>query len=321
MIKLYIDNKMGKMWDVSNIVTDITWKTSRTGKPATLEFTLVSDGLYQWKDFDVQNGYIVRFSHNLKNLFYGYVFSVSTGTDNEIKLTAYDQVRYLLGNDTFVFTNVTADEVIRTIAVKNNLKIGTLAKGSYIIPSMIEDNKKLLDTIMKALDYTLAYGTQLLVFYDNYGQLTLESNTTTEPLVVLGKGHFLYDYSIKKSIDSETYNRIKMYKDNKKSGKREIYIDQDSQNIANWGLLQKYEKAEDSWNDAQIKEASAKMLTLYNREQISLSVEALGDHRVRGGKFVYILLNEFKNQVYLVEECSHKFSGGEHTMSLDVKVV
>ncbi len=321
MIGLHIDNKQGKLWDLSGIVSDITWKTSRIGKPASLEFTLVGDGLYQWKDFEVQNGYVVRFTYNGANLFYGYVFTISTGTDKQLKITAYDQVRYLLGNDTFVFTNVTADEVVRQIAVKNNLKVGKLDKGAYTIPSMLEDNKKLLDIIMGALDRTLAYKSQLLVFYDDFGQLRLQNILQAEPAVILGKGHFLYDYSIKKSIDSETYNQIKFYRDNKETGHRDVFIQKDSNNIGAWGLLQKYEKAEDDWNAAQIEEALARRLALYNREQVTLSVDAIGDVRVRAGRFAYILLDEFDTQVYLVEECSHKFAGTDHTMSLDVKVV
>ncbi|MFD1885900.1 XkdQ/YqbQ family protein [Paenibacillus wenxiniae] len=321
MIGLHIDNKQGKLWDLSGIVSDITWKTSRIGKPASLEFTLVGDGLYQWKDFEVQNGYVVRFTYNGANLFYGYVFTISTGTDKQLKITAYDQVRYLLGNDTFVFTNVTADEVVRQIAVKNNLKVGKLDKGAYTIPSMLEDNKKLLDIIMGALDRTLAYKTQLLVFYDDFGQLRLQNILQTEPVTILGKGHFLYDYSIKKSIDSETYNQIKFYRDNKETGHRDIFIRKDSNNIGAWGLLQKYEKAEDDWNEAQLQEAIDRRLALYNREQVTLSVDAIGDVKVRAGRFAYILLDEFDTQVYLIEECSHKFTGTDHTMSLDVKVV
>lgn len=321
MIELHIDNKQGKLWDISGIASDITWKTSRIGKPASLEFTLVGDGIYQWKEFKVENGYVVRFTYNGANLFYGYIFTITTGTDKQLKITAYDQVRYLLGNDTFVFTNVTADEVIRQIAVKNNLKLGKLDTGNYVIPSLIEDNKKLLDIIMGALDHTLAYKTQLLVFYDDFGKLRLQDIKDMEPAVILGKGHYLYDYSIKKSIDSDTYNQIKFYRDNKETGHRDIFIDKDSNNIGAWGLLQKYEKAEDGWNAAQIEEALARRLALYNREQVTLSVDALGDIKVRAGQFAYILLDEFDTQVYLVEECSHKFSGTDHTMSLDVKVV
>lgn len=321
MIKFYIDNKKGRIWDVSNIVTDITWKTSRTGKPATLDFSIVSDGVYQWKDFDIQNGYIVRFSHNENNLFYGYIFTVSTGTDLLIKVTAYDQIRYLLNNDTFIFTDVTADQVISRIAKLNGFKVGFLTKGIYKIPSMVEDNQKLLDMIMKAIDQTLSYKKQLLVFYDDFGELTLRESSLTTPPVMIGKKHHLFDYSVKRSIDSDTYNLVKMYQDNKESGERKHFVYKDSVNIKNWGILQKYEQAQTGWNEAQINQYAQTRLQSYSHEQITMSIESIGDNKIRAGKYIYILLDEFKTQVYLVEECSHKFSGGEHTMSLDVKVV
>jgi hypothetical protein len=34
-----------------------------------------------------------------------------------------------------------------------------------------------------------------------------------------------------------------------------------------------------------------------------------------------VLLDELKTQLFLVDQCTHKISGGEHTMSLDIKVV
>lgn len=82
-----------------------------------------------------------------------------------------------------------------------------------------------------------------------------------------------------------------------------------------------YQKADDKANAAQIQEKANNLLKMHNREKLSLSVQAIGDMRVRAGNFIYVLLDEFKTQVFLVDQCSHKISGGEHTMSLDIKVV
>ncbi|MFD2881007.1 hypothetical protein ACFTAO_41855 [Paenibacillus rhizoplanae] len=48
-MELIVINKEGAIWNIAGIVTDITWKTTRTGKPATLELTLVDSGMYQHK--------------------------------------------------------------------------------------------------------------------------------------------------------------------------------------------------------------------------------------------------------------------------------
>ncbi|OMF88951.1 hypothetical protein [Paenibacillus sp. FSL R7-0337] len=320
-MELIIINKEGAIWNIAGIVTDITWKTTRTGKPATLELTLVDSGIYQHKKFAISNGDIVQFRRDGVDVFYGFVFSIDTGANQEIKLTAYDQIRYLLGNGSYVLQDVTAAEVISTIAKDRGLRLGLLEPAEYKIPSLIEDGKKLLDIIMGAVGSELQYKGQLMAFYDDYGKLTLRSPQSMLLNVILGAGHYLYDYSLKRSIDDNTYNTILLYQDNEKTGKREFYPVTDKENVKRWGILHLYQKADDNANAAQIQEKADNLLKQHNREKVSLSVQAIGDIRVRAGNFIYVLLDEFQTQLFLVDQCSHKISGGEHTMSLDIKVV
>jgi hypothetical protein len=320
-MELLVKNKEGNLWDISGIVSDISWKTARSGKPATLELTLVDSGIYQHPKFGISNGDIIQFSKDNVDVFYGFVFSIDTGSDQEIKLTAYDQMRYLLGNGSYVLQDVTASDVIKKITQDYGLQTGVLEEAEYRIPSLIEDDKKLLDIIMGVIGSELQFKGQLMAFYDDFGKLTLRKPDAMLLNLVLGAGHYLYDYSLKKSIDDDTYNTIFLYKDNEKSGKRDFFPVSDKDNVKRWGILHLYQKADDKANAAQIQEKANNLLKMHNREKLSLSVQAIGDMRVRAGNFIYVLLDEFKTQVFLVDQCSHKISGGEHTMSLDIKVV
>ncbi|OMD78588.1 MULTISPECIES: hypothetical protein [Paenibacillus] len=320
-MELLVKNKEGNLWDISGIVSDISWKTARSGKPSTLELTLVDSGIYQLPKFGISNGDIIQFSKDKVDVFYGFVFSIDTGSDQEIKLTAYDQIRYLLGNGSYVLQDVTASDVIKKITTDYGLKTGVLEETEYRIPSLIEDDKKLLDIIMGAIGSELQYKGRLMAFYDDFGKLTLRKPDSMLLNLVLGAGHYLYDYSLKKSIDDDTYNTIFLYKDNEASGKRDFYPVSDKDNVKRWGILHLYQKADDKANAAQIQEKANNLLKMHNREKLSLSVQAIGDMRVRAGNFIYVLLDEFETQLFLVDQCSHKISGGEHTMSLDIKVV
>ncbi|ULO08142.1 hypothetical protein H1230_04690 [Paenibacillus sp. 19GGS1-52] len=320
-MELLVKNKEGRIWDISGIVTDISLKTARTGKPATLELTLVDSGVYQHPKFGISNGDIVQFSKDGMDVFYGFVFSLDTGSDEQIKLTAYDQIRYLLGNGSYVLQDVTASEVIQKIAKDYGLKTGLLDQTEYRIPSLIEDDKKLLDIIMGAIGSELQYKGKLMAFYDDFGKLTLHKPEAMLLNLVLGAGHYLYDYSLKRSIDDDTYNTIFLYKDNEEIGQREFFPVSDKENVKRWGILHLYQKADDKANDAQIREKANNLLKLHNREKLSLSVQAIGDMRVRAGNFIYVLVADFETQLFLVDQCTHKISGGEHTMSLDIKVV
>nr|WP_125665885.1 hypothetical protein [Paenibacillus baekrokdamisoli] len=319
---MFLDNKNGDVWNISNIASDIEWQTSRIGKAGSLSFTIVTGGLYQDKKFTINNGDIVRVRKGGTNVFYGYVFEIGSGMDEGFKIKAYDQIRYLMGNDTYVFTGKTATEIVKKIADDTGLKTGNLVDTKYKIPSMIEDGKKLLDTVCKALDMTLINGYGNFFLYDDFGLLALMNIKKTLPDFYIGDKSLLFDYDFTQSIDSETYNRVKIVQDNKKKANRDVYVAQDSVNIAKWGRLQLYQSVDEKLNAAQIKQMLDTLIQLKNRQSEKLKIDAIGDIRVRAGSYVHIAIKRLGiNQPMLVDECSHKFDGADHTMSLELKVI
>ena len=321
MLEVLIDNKNGTVWDLSDINAGLTWKTSRIGKASSVEITLVDGGIYQARDFAINNGDILRVRYNGSNVFYGYVFSVAGGKSETVKITAYDQVRYLMSNDTYVFAGKTATQVISKIASDFGLKVGTLADTGYKL-KLIEDNQKLLDIICKALDMTLINTGKNFVFYDDFGQLALRNTNDMALDFVIGDDSLMYDYDFTRSIDNDTYNRIKLVRDNKKSGKRDVYVAQDSTNIAKWGRLQYYQTVDEDMNASQINELLKTLIAVKNREQKSLKIKAIGDIRARAGCYVPIIIDKLGiRQHFLVDECTHDIDGFDHTMTLDLKVI
>ncbi len=322
MLEIILDNRNGKLWNITSIVPSMTFKTKRIGSPSSLELTLIKGALFQHRDFTVNNGDVIRVRMDNVNVFYGYVFEKSFGRDESVSIKAYDQVRYLLINDHYSFTNETAGNIIQKIADDCGLKTGKIADTVYKIPTMLEDNKKLLDTMCKALDLTLINGHGNFMLFDDYGELTVRKLDDMKLDTVIGDWSLMYDFDYKSSIDSDTFNRVKIVKDNKEAGKREVYIAQDSANIARWGRLQYYQKADDNMNSAQINEQLDQLMKLKNREQRSLSIEALGDIRVRAGCYVPIIIEELKlKEYFLVEECTHKLDADTHTMNLELRVI
>lgn len=283
---------------------------------------MIKGSLYQNKKFTYENGYVVKYISNEVGIFYGYIFSVDSGKDESVKIKAYDQMRYLTANQTYKFVNATAADVIKRIAKDFLLKTGDLIQPKYVIPRMLFDNKKLIDMICEALDRTLIYGGKNYIFYDDFGKLVLRDVEEMPYGFVIGDNSLLTDYSYTRSIDDQTYNKIKLYRDNKDTGKREVFVHQDSGSIRQWGLLFCTKKADDGLNEGQIDDMLKTLMTLRNRETQTLKVDALGDFKVRAGSFVNIQIDELKiNQYFLVDECTHKVQGGVHTMSLDLKVV
>ncbi|MCR8658964.1 XkdQ/YqbQ family protein [Paenibacillus endoradicis] len=321
-LKVEIHNREGNKWDVSNIVEGLSWKTTRIGTAGTISFTLVKGAIYQSKDFMYRNGDGVAIAVGNNKVFFGYIFSIDEGRDEGVKITAYDQIRYLMNTDTYVFKGITATDVLKRIAKDFNLKLGAVADTEYKIPVMSEDGQKLLDIICKAITLTFSNTGRDYCLYDDFGSLCLRNVDDDQLDLIIGDRSLMYDYSVQTSIDSQTYNQIKLYKDNKDTGKREIYMYKDSVNIKRWGLLQLYQSIEEEANTAQITELLDSLSTIHNRETKSLKVNAIGDIRIRAGMRVRILIAEYGvDQALLVDECSHNFDGADHTMSLDLRVV
>ena len=149
---------------------------------------------------------------------------------------------------------------------------------------MIEDGQTLFDIVLKALDHTLINTGKMFVLWDDFGSLRITDVEKSKLDLYVGDASLATGYSYETEIDSETYNKIKLVRDNKETGKRDVYIFQDSNNITFWGVLQNYESVDEEMNEAQIKERGGQMLELYNRPKKTFEVKALLDLSVRAGR-------------------------------------
>lgn len=292
----------------------ITWDTERKGSPGKLTFTVIKD-----QDINFTEGNPVRLVVDGVKLFYGFVFSKKRDKQQNIAVTAYDQLRYLKNKDTYVYTNKTASDFIKMVANNYNLSLGTIENTSYIIASRVEDNTTLMDMIQNALDLELMNKKTMYVLYDDFGKLTLKSLENMKVGVVIDEetGEN-FDYT--SSIDSQTYNKIKLVYENEKTGKREVYIAQDSNNMNKWGILQYYDTLQEGENGKAKADA---LLSLYNVKTRSLKItNAFGHLSVRAGSMVAVNLNlgDIAVQNFmLVEKCKHTFNESEHKMDLTLK--
>ncbi|MBR3697610.1 MAG: hydrolase [Clostridia bacterium] len=303
----------GKIY-VPTVKDGINWTTERKGVPGQLEFELLKDDI-----LDIEEGNPVSFKVDNTGVFYGFIFIRKNTKNNTVKVTAYDQLRYLKNKSSYIYTNMRADEVTKMIANDFRLNIGNLDNTQYTIAKKSESNKSLFDIILDATDETLQYINEMYILYDNFGKLNL-TNVANMKVDIIIDEETAQDYDYETSIDSDTYNRIKLIFDNKETGKREVYIAQDNNNINKWGVLQYFDTIEEQTNGA-VKAQS--LLKLYNQKTRKLQIKkALGDIRVRAGTLIIVNLNlgDVKLQNYmLVEKAKHTFKNGEHFMDLTLR--
>lgn len=306
----------GKTLMLPPIVDGVTIEWERRSQPGKLSFEVVkTDSL------DFEEGDACRFSVDGKALFYGFVFEKSHSGKNPevIKVTVFDQLYYFKNKDTYVYSNKTAAEVVKMIAEDFGLNVGVIENTGYKIAERTEEGTSLFDIVQNALSETTKATTEMYVLYDDVGKLTLKNIGSMRLGIVIDK-ETAGDYDYKSSIADRTYNKIKLIYEDDDSGKRQVYIAQDSSNINKWGVLQYYEKLNDPTNAKTMADA---MLALYDAKSRSLSMkDVLGDVRVRAGTMLVIMLeldDIYLSNYMLVEQVKHSFKDGQHIMDLKVR--
>ncbi|MDH5160333.1 XkdQ/YqbQ family protein [Heyndrickxia oleronia] len=319
-MEILIDNRKGEVFDIP--AKSFEWKTERIGKASSFEADMYND---KPLEFPVEGGAIIRATEGNNKIFYGFAFEDGIKKSGDTSIKAYDQLRYLKNQDTYVMPSSTATAAIKRIAGMLNLSTGVLEDTKFVVPGIVEDEKEAFDVVAKFLDSTLIATNRNFILFDNFGKLDLRS---IENLVIpaddfyIGDDSLLYDYEYSKSIDKETYNKIKFVRDNKKKAKRETFIAQDSANIKKWGLLQQFRKVDENMTDAQIKELVERSIKAYNKETKTLELSCLGNWKVRAGRMLYLYIAKLGIKEYvMIDECTHKWQEGVHTMDLKVKVV
>lgn len=292
----------------------ITWSTERQGSPGSLSFNVVKDGVINFTEGDP-----VRLRVDDTDVFYGFVFSKKRTKETTISVTAYDQLRYFKNKDTYVYENLTAGTFIQMLANDFQLQTGDLEDTGYTIASRVEDNETLFDMIGNALDLTLTNTNEMFFVFDDFGKIALKNiSSMIVPIVIDEETGENFDYS--SSIDSETYNKIKLTYDNEETGKRDVYIVQDSSNMNQWGVLQYFDTLDEGENGSAKAES---LLQLYNKKTRTLSItNAIGYVGVRAGCMVVVQLNlgdVVTNNLMLVETCKHTFGESEHWMNLTLR--
>ncbi|MBU5440286.1 hypothetical protein KQI42_20025 [Tissierella sp. MSJ-40] len=306
----------GKTFDISHLCSDVEWKTE-INKAATLKVNV-----QKVDELAFFEGDTIKLTDKDRKLFKGYIFKKERDKNQIIEITAYDQLRYLKNKDTFIFKNKTATEIATHIFKQFQLKYKEVENTSFKIDKLVEDNKTLLDIIQGALDLTLVNTGKIYIMYDDFGHITIKNIDNLRTDLVIGDESLATNFKYTTSIDNDVYNKIKLFKDNKKTGKRDTYIVYDSNNIKKWGILQYTEKLNEKILEGKAKQQAENLLKVRNRLRRTLSIDCIGDIRLRAGNSVGVFIKDLGdisvNQLMIIDSVTHKWKGNHHTMDLNL---
>ena len=319
------DNRKQIVYDVSQVIGNLQISSYIEDQPTKCTFDLVKAD-----NISFHEGATFSLTVDGKGVFKGYVFSKKRNRDVEIiHVTCYDQLRYLKNKDSYVFENLTSDQIFARICEDFVLKYKVVDRSSYICAPRTHDSKPLYDMIKTALYDTLINAKTWFIIRDNFGTLEHVSITSLDSGIILGDESGIENLEYETSIDKDVYNQIKLYRDNNKTGKREIFIVNDTiyggNNLKRWGILQYYAKVDDNLNLAQIEQRARGMLALYDDTKRTLKLECLGSFKVFAGSFITVRIADLGdlsvNQYMLVTSCTHKINNNEHRMSVTAEMV
>ncbi|MEG2521248.1 MAG: M23 family metallopeptidase [Anaerovoracaceae bacterium] len=290
----------------------ITIERQRKLSPDTMKLEVLNDDVIH---INVGNPIAFRYQEN--KVFYGYIFKIETSDSEVLKLTCYDQIRYLKAKDTLIYKNKTYSDLVKMIAKDHGLKVGSI-ESTKTKKTAIEETT-LLDMLLNiSSEETLKTG-KIYNLFDDFGKLTLKSlEKMFVPILIDSDTSGGFNYST--SIDSNTYNKVKLAFDNKKTGEREVKVFNDETSQSKYGVLQYYEKLDST--EAVIKEKGKVLLKNHRWPEKKLSIKnCFGDIRVRGGSSLLIGITPIKKKqegLFIVEKVTHTFEHGYHMMDIDV---
>lgn len=294
------------------ILNGITLSSQRIGSPACLKFSIIQE------DINFAEGNAVSFCVNGTKMFLGFIFTLIRDKNNVVTITAYDQLRYFKNKDTYCYQSKKASDILSMIAQDFNCNLGEIEDTNYIIPTRIEENSTLFDIVQNALDLTFENTNLCYVLFDNYGQICLK-NISNMIVNILIDEETAQDFEYSSSIDSNSFNKVKLIYENSKTGVRDVYIAVDNDNINSWGVLQYFDSLKEGENGVA---KAVSLMKLYDKKCKNLSIKnAFGDTRIRAGCMIVIKLDLGDIQVdnlMLIEAVTHIFNEGEHFMNLSL---
>lgn len=307
----------GKTFDISELVESIKWKGRKGSAARSVSISLL-DCKGAQSGIDVTKGHQLIFSYKGKELFRGMIMSQQQSESFKMPITAYDNGIYLSNNkDTFVYENKTVHDIFIDVCKRFGIKYSDVAKTSYKIPELTKSKTTAWDAILDAVSQDFkATGTKYYV-NSSKGVLSLIKRRENILQWVLETGGNIMSYTYKKSIE-DIKTRLKILSDEDK-----VYaVKKNTELEKKIGIFQDIEKKDDDLSEAKLQEHIKETLKEISTPEISLSVEALGIPDVISGVGVYVIIDELGiKRTFYVDEDTHTFKGGSHTMNLTLNSV
>lgn len=267
------------------------------------------------QNFDILEGDAIYLKINQKNIFFGYIFNINIKNNSIYSIKAYDQIRYLLARDTYIYNNKSASQLLSMICDDFSIQKGHIENTNYSISYRIEENQTILNILYTALDITQKMTSQKFVLYDDFGKICLKNFQSMKQNIFFNLDEDVFDYQINKSIDKDVFNSVKVSVKNKKNKIISTYLKENDNKKLAWGTLRYFERLPNNFSKAQALNYANNILVDKCKSKFWVYFETLGNFNVRAGSILNII---FQNNIkeMLVDKCEYILENNTFNMRL-----
>lgn len=334
-------NKHGKTnkgkYQIQDYVVDnsIKWTTDLNFSAGQLDFELQETK----HPIIPYTGDAISFVWQGHKIFYGRVFKYSVDESNRVKVTCYDNTRYLKNQDSIVFKAGTLSERFSEVLSHAGLSGKVVAGSGHKLKPEVDDSKSYFDMLKNAIDQTATATGQRYFVLANYGSIELRKVPYKRLNIVVGSKSGMTGFTYSVDIEN-TYNSIRVVQKNEKKsqstsatakGKDKGGSDDASntsftatgvkgKSVAQWGVLQEVINAKEKANEAQMLEQAKGELKLKNNANKTLSIECIGNVDLVAGNAVTIKITDLNKKISNcpIVKAVHTF-GTDYKCSLEMK--
>lgn len=304
--------KNGETWDLTNSVESITISSTLYGAAGSLSCTLLDAS-------DYPRGSVIFLTINGDGIFYGRVFEITVNQDGITTVLAYDNLRYFKNEETLYYEGLTAQGIFADLCTRADLIHKIVDESTYTNLGALYSGKTMFSIMETTTEETFLNTNELFFIRDNYGTLEFVNVANRKTDLIIGTGSLLTGYTYTQSIE-DSYNVIKLYRDNSDTATRDVWQAQDSETMLAWGKLQYLDEVDEDASEEQIKALAETALTALNREHQTLTLTAVGFYNLKAGDGIKIEIDGLIDEWFYLNSVETTIKNGDVTMNLEVVI-
>ena len=299
---------------ITDYVTQATWSGSDTQVCRTVSLDVVNSPFDKQMQIDIKLGDLIYLYDDKKNIFQGVVTARSrTNEIGTINYTAKDFMFYLLkSKGTYVFDKKNAESIAKIVCDDLQIQTASLYKTKVNIGKNIFDAEPYYNIILKSYNQAAKKMSEKYppVFMPIMNGRKLSVIAKGQPTgITLNMNSDITASSYEENLENMV-NQVLIYKD---SGAKVKVVSNKSW-VKKYGILQEAYKEEKGINPTN---AAKQLLTGIEK---SATVDSIGNIACKAGYAVWIKdsITKLKGR-FFIENDTHTWSNGTHTMSLTLK--